>query len=76
MVLLTMNIDIITIFPNVFHSIMNESIIKRAKEKKKVSIRVHDLREYTNDKHKKVDDRPFGGGPGMVMMAQLYFRCG
>ena len=68
-----MTIDIITIFPGVFHSIMNESIIKRAKAKRKVIIRVHDLRDYTKDKHKKVDDRPFGGGPGMVLMAQPIF---
>lgn len=68
-----MTIDIITIFPGVFHSIMNESIIKRAKAKQKVIVRVHDLRDYTKDKHKKVDDRPFGGGPGMVLMAQPIF---
>jgi tRNA (guanine37-N1)-methyltransferase len=65
--------DIITIFPNAFSSIFNESIIKRAQEKKKVVIKVHDLRDYTNDKHHKVDDRPFGGGPGMVLTAQPLF---
>lgn len=65
--------DIITIFPAVFEPVFNESIIKRAKEKKKVQIRVHDLRAYSRDKHKKVDDRPFGGGPGMVMTPQPLF---
>lgn len=61
--------DIITIFPDMFKSVLNESILKRAQEKKKVTIHVHDLREYTDDKkHRKVDDRPFGGGPGMVLM--------
>ena len=66
--------DIITIFPNMFSSVLNESILKRAQEKKKVAIHVHDLREYTEDKkHRKVDDRPFGGGPGMVLMAQPLF---
>ena len=65
--------DIITIFPNVISAVMNESIIKRAQEKKKVVIKVHDLRDYTNDKHHKVDDRPFGGGPGMVLTAQPLF---
>ncbi len=65
--------DIITIFPNIFMPVLNESILKRAQESKKISIKVHDLREYTLDKHKKVDDRPFGGGPGMVMMAQPIF---
>ncbi len=65
--------DVITIFPNVFSSIFNESIVKRAQEKKKVEIRVHDLRDFTLDKHRKVDDRPFGGGPGMVLSAQPFF---
>lgn len=65
--------DIITIFPDMFSSIINESIIKRAQEKKKVEINIHDLRDYTNDKHRKVDDRPFGGGPGMVLTAQPLF---
>ena len=68
-----MRFDIITIFPKVFDPILNESIIKRAQAKKKVSIRVHDLRDYTTDKHRKVDDRPFGGGPGMVMTPQPLF---
>ena len=65
--------DIITIFPKIFAPILNESIIKRAQEKKKVKIKVHDLRDYTTDKHRKVDDRPFGGGPGMVMTPQPIF---
>ena len=65
--------DLITIFPKMFSSFLTESIIKRAQQKKKVSIRVHDLRRYSNDKHHKVDDRPFGGGPGMVMTAQPFF---
>jgi len=66
--------DIITIFPDMFGPILNESILKRAQEKKKVDIRIHDLRDYTDDqKHRKIDDRPFGGGPGMVMMPQPLF---
>jgi tRNA (guanine37-N1)-methyltransferase len=56
-----------------FKAVLNESIIKRAQQKKKVKIRIHDLRDFTLDKHKKVDDRPFGGGAGMVMMAQPIF---
>ena len=68
-----MRFDIITIFPGMFEPVLNESIIKRARQKKKVAIRVHDLRAYTKDKHKKVDDRPFGGGPGMVMTPQPFF---
>ena len=65
-----MRIDVITIFPEMFAPVLNESIVKRAQAKRKVAIHIHDLRKYTDDKHKKVDDRPFGGGPGMVMMAQ------
>ncbi len=67
--------DIITIFPDMFAPILNESIIKRAQAKKKVVIKVHDLRTFTSDKYRKVDDRPFGGGPGMVMMPQPIFDC-
>ena len=64
---------IITIFPKVFSVVFDESIMKRAQEKKKIVIHLHDLRDYTNDKHRKVDDRPFGGGPGMVMTPQPIF---
>ncbi|MBP7217197.1 MAG: tRNA (guanosine(37)-N1)-methyltransferase TrmD [Candidatus Omnitrophica bacterium] len=70
-----MLIDIITIFPNMFDAVLNESIIMRAQKKLKVKIRVHDLRDYTLDKHRKVDDRPFGGGAGMVMAAEPIFRA-
>ena len=70
-----MRIDIITIFPNMFEPVLNESIIKRAQEKKTVEIAVHNLRDYTLDKHRKVDDRPFGGGPGMVMNPEPVFRA-
>jgi len=65
--------DIITIFPKSFDRIFDESMIKRAQEKKKVKITIHDLRDYTKDKHRKVDDKPFGGGPGMVMQPQPLF---
>ena len=68
-----LRIDIITIFPDVLKPFLNESIIKRARQKKKVKISVHDLRDYTVDKHRKADDRPFGGGPGMVMNPQPIF---
>lgn len=70
-----MRIDIITIFPKMFDSALNESIIKRAKIKCKVKIAVHNLRDYTLDKHRKVDDRPFGGGSGMVMCPEPIFRA-
>lgn len=70
-----MRFDILTIFPSMFDSYVNESIIRRAREKKLVDIRVHDLRKFTNDKHNSVDDRPYGGGPGMVMRADVIMRA-
>jgi tRNA (guanine37-N1)-methyltransferase len=68
-----MRVDIITIFPEMITPVVNASILKRAQENQRLDIRVHDLRDYTEDKHRKVDDRPFGGGPGMVMMPQPFF---
>lgn len=70
-----MRFDIITIFPRAFDSYLNESIIKRAREKKLLDIRIHNLRDYTTDKHKTVDDRPYGGGPGMVLMVEPIYRA-
>jgi tRNA (guanine37-N1)-methyltransferase len=70
-----MRIDIISIFPKMFSAVLNESIIKRAQKKGKVEIFTHDLRDYTLDKHHKVDDRPFGGGSGMVIQAEPIFRA-
>ena len=70
-----MKFNIITIFPKIFDSYFNESIIKRAQEKKLVKINIHDLRDYTTDKHKSVDDKPYGGGPGMVMMIEPIFKA-
>ncbi|MBL7196463.1 MAG: tRNA (guanosine(37)-N1)-methyltransferase TrmD [Candidatus Omnitrophica bacterium] len=68
-----MRIDIITIFPNIFKPILGESIIKRAQKKGLLKIAVHNLRDYTKDKHRKIDDRPFGGGPGMVFKPEPIF---
>ncbi len=65
-----MKFDILTIFPHILDSYLNESIIKRAIEKKLLTINFHDIRKYTKDKHGKVDDLPYGGGPGMVMTPQ------
>lgn len=70
-----MKFNIITIFPEIFDSYLNESILGRAQENKLINIKVHNLRDYSTDKHKKVDDRPYGGGPGMVMMVEPIFRC-
>lgn len=65
-----MRFDILTIFPEAFESYLNASMIKRARAKRLVDIRVHDLRKFIRDKYKKVDDRPYGGGPGMVLKAE------
>ncbi|HSA30931.1 MAG TPA: tRNA (guanosine(37)-N1)-methyltransferase TrmD [Candidatus Omnitrophota bacterium] len=67
--------DIITIFPGMFSNVLNESILKRAQEQRKVDIRVHDLRKFAAGKYRQVDDRPFGGGPGMVMMPEPLFKA-
>ncbi|MCL2647275.1 MAG: tRNA (guanosine(37)-N1)-methyltransferase TrmD [Phycisphaerales bacterium] len=65
-----MRIDILTLFPEMFAGAVSSSILKRAQDKQIVGYHLHQLRDYTNDPHKKVDDRPFGGGPGMVLMCQ------
>ncbi|MBQ3636563.1 MAG: tRNA (guanosine(37)-N1)-methyltransferase TrmD [Bacteroidales bacterium] len=65
-----MRIDVLTLFPQMFDGPLSESIIKRAREKGIVEIELHDIREYSTDKHKRVDDYQFGGGAGMVMMIE------
>lgn len=70
-----MRIDILTIFPEMFEPILGESIVRRAKDKGLVKIAVHNLRDYSDDKHRKVDDRPFGGGPGMVFKPEPVFKA-
>lgn len=68
-----MKIDILTLFPNMFSGFMNESIIKRAIDEKRVTINTVNFRDYAKNKHKKVDDTPYGGGSGMVLMCQPIF---
>lgn len=68
-----MKIDILTLFPHMFDGFLNESIIKRAITNQKVDIQIHDIRDFSLDKHKKVDDYGFGGGQGMVLMPQPIF---
>ena len=68
-----MKIDILTLFPGMFDGFLNESIIKRAIQNKLVTINIHDIRNYSTDPHKKVDDYGFGGGVGMVLMPQPIF---
>ncbi len=68
-----MKIDILTIFPEMFDGFLNTSIIKRAIQQKFVNIEIHDIRKYSKDPHKRVDDYSFGGGHGMVLMPQPIF---
>lgn len=70
-----MKIDILSLFPDMFNGVFTESIIKRAIKDKKVNIEIHNFRDYTTDPHNKVDDTPYGGGCGMVLMAQPIFDC-
>jgi tRNA (guanine37-N1)-methyltransferase len=70
-----MKFEILTIFPGMFRGPMDESILKRAREKKLVEVVVHDLRRWTHDKHHMTDDRPFGGGPGMLMKPEPIFEA-
>ena len=70
-----MKIDFISIFPEMFGAYFDESIMKRAAEKRLIKIKAHDLRKWASGKHHKVDDRPFGGGPGMVMMVEPFAKA-
>ena len=70
-----MRIDIATLFPDMCESVLNESIIGRAKKSGLVEIKCHNIRDYTTNKHHKVDDTPYGGGMGMVMMCDPIYRC-
>ncbi len=70
-----MIIDILTLFPEMFEGVLNSSIIKRAIDKNVVTINIHDFRTYSNNKHKKVDDTPYGGGAGMLLTLQPIVDC-
>ncbi len=70
-----MRIDIISAVPDSLTSMLNTSIVKRAQDKGLVKIIVHNLRDYTHDKHKQIDDKPFGGGPGMLLKPEPFFEC-
>ena len=70
-----MRIDIISAVPDSLSSPLNTSIIKRAQDRNKVEIVVHNLRDYAHDKHKQIDDKPFGGGPGMLLKPEPFFEC-
>ena len=70
-----MRIDIITIFPSLFDSFLSESLLKKAHDKKIISFHIHNLRDFTTDKHKTVDDRPYGGGAGMLLKIEPLARA-
>ncbi len=70
-----MKIDIISAVPELLESPLNTSILKRAQDKKKVIIKIHNLRDYAFNKHKQIDDKPFGGGAGMILKPEPFFEC-
>ncbi len=70
-----MKINILTLFPDIINSVMGQSIIGRAQATRLVSIQAINIRDYTTDKHNRVDDTPYGGGKGMVMQADPLYRC-
>lgn len=70
-----MKIDIMTLFPEMCESVLNESIIGRARKADKVQLECHNIRDFANNKHNKVDDMPYGGGMGMVMSAEPIYNC-
>lgn len=70
-----MRFDFVTIFPAMFDSYLNESILARAQKKNLIKIAAHDLRRWAMDKHKTVDDKPYGGGPGMLMKVEPFYKA-
>ena len=70
-----MRFDVLTLFPDLFSGYLGESLVKKAIQRNLIDVQLHDFRNWTTDKHKKVDDRPYGGGPGMVIMADPVVRC-
>ncbi len=70
-----MKIDVLTLFPAMFAGPLDESIIKRAREAGRLDLKIHNLRDYAHDRHKTVDDRPFGGGPGMLLKPEPIFEA-
>ncbi|MBU0474018.1 MAG: tRNA (guanosine(37)-N1)-methyltransferase TrmD [Bacteroidetes bacterium] len=70
-----MRIDILSAVPELLQSPLNTSIIKRAQDKKKCEIVIHNLRDYAYNKHRQIDDKPFGGGPGMLLKPEPFFEC-
>jgi tRNA (guanine37-N1)-methyltransferase len=70
-----MKVDVLTLFPEMFVGPLDASIVQRARNREILDLRIHNLRDYTHDRHKTVDDRPFGGGPGMVLKPEPIFEA-
>lgn len=70
-----MRIDVLTLFPAMFAGPLDESIVRRARDSGALDLRIHNLRDYTHDRHRTVDDRPFGGGPGMLLKPEPIFEA-
>lgn len=70
-----MRFDILTLFPDMFPGYLGQSLLSKAIEKGLVDVQLHNIRDWANDKHNSIDDRPYGGGPGMVMMAPPVVEC-
>ena len=70
-----MKIDVVTLFPAMFSGPLDESIVKRTRDAGLLELRIHNLRDYTHDRHKTVDDKPFGGGPGMLLKPEPIFEA-
>jgi tRNA (guanine37-N1)-methyltransferase len=75
MISMPLRIDFVTIFPNMFAPLLGEGVIARGVKQGLLDIRVWDLRDYATDKHRSTDDEAYGGGPGMVMLAEPVLRC-
>jgi len=72
---MALRIDVVTLFPDFFSGPLQESLLKRAQAKGLLKMQIHNLRDYTHDRHKTVDDKPFGGGAGMLLKPQPLFEC-
>ena len=70
-----MRFDVVTLFPEIFSGYLDQGLLKKAIDRSLVNVQLHDLRAWSTDKHQKVDDRPFGGGPGMVLQVQPVVDC-
>ena len=70
-----MRFDVLTLFPEIFSGYLGQSLLKKAIDRGVVQVVIHDIREWTKDKHHKVDDRPYGGGPGMVLRVEPVVEC-